>query len=295
MSALFYVIALCAFTFGVVSLTVSFTESLRVQNSLLKVFTLFFLSYSVYLFSLIVSGFLMEAFNDESPLLMEAALTITLFGFAQLLFSISAFPLYLASSRVKKQLTLVFALIFIAYAVVSRATISWDAEIQSYTVPSFINPLYFILLITVNFWAAFYGLYSIKNAGPQARPLLKTIVPVLLCFLPLWGVDALFNFRFSRFFSLALYVFFAYLLLRTSRGVSITTNRASADNLVELLSEREREVLTLILSGADNKQIGEAMFISVNTVKTHIKKILKKTGAKDRFTLLLALRHHPQG
>lgn len=51
------------------------------------------------------------------------------------------------------------------------------------------------------------------------------------------------------------------------------------------LSIREREILTLVLSGATSEEIAERLFISVNTVNTHRRNILKKTRAKSVFDL----------
>ncbi len=48
------------------------------------------------------------------------------------------------------------------------------------------------------------------------------------------------------------------------------------------LSDREIEVLTQISHGLNNKDIAENLYISVNTVKTHVSKILSKLDAKNR-------------
>lgn len=48
------------------------------------------------------------------------------------------------------------------------------------------------------------------------------------------------------------------------------------------LSEREIEILRLIARGANNPQIAEKLFISVNTVKTHIRNILAKLNLENR-------------
>jgi DNA-binding NarL/FixJ family response regulator len=50
----------------------------------------------------------------------------------------------------------------------------------------------------------------------------------------------------------------------------------------ESLSQREIEVLHLIAGGNRNKDIGEQLFISEETVKVHIKHIMEKLGATDR-------------
>ena len=50
----------------------------------------------------------------------------------------------------------------------------------------------------------------------------------------------------------------------------------------EGLTTREREVLQQVAAGNRNRNIGELLFISEETVKVHIKHIMEKLGAKDR-------------
>ena len=54
------------------------------------------------------------------------------------------------------------------------------------------------------------------------------------------------------------------------------------EGLVEPLSERELEVLYLIAAGLRNKEIAEKLFISLNTVKTHLKNINSKLDVTNR-------------
>ena len=50
----------------------------------------------------------------------------------------------------------------------------------------------------------------------------------------------------------------------------------------EILSERERQILTLMVLGEANKQIGSALGITEQTVKSHVKNILAKLQVRDR-------------
>lgn len=56
---------------------------------------------------------------------------------------------------------------------------------------------------------------------------------------------------------------------------------------IDQLTEREREILTLVARGLNNDQIGERLFISPATVKTHLARIMAKLDAHDRAQLVL--------
>lgn len=61
--------------------------------------------------------------------------------------------------------------------------------------------------------------------------------------------------------------------------------------LPEGLTAREREVLTAMAHGRTNAEIAAALFVSEATVKTHVGKVLAKTGSRDRVhAVLVAFR-----
>jgi DNA-binding NarL/FixJ family response regulator len=53
------------------------------------------------------------------------------------------------------------------------------------------------------------------------------------------------------------------------------------------LTEREREVLLLVAQGLANQEIGERLFISPHTAKTHVNRVMGKVGAHDRAQLVI--------
>ena len=58
------------------------------------------------------------------------------------------------------------------------------------------------------------------------------------------------------------------------------------------LTTREVEVLCLIAVGKSNRDIAEALFISLNTVANHVRNILAKIGAANRTeAAAYAIRH----
>jgi DNA-binding NarL/FixJ family response regulator len=73
----------------------------------------------------------------------------------------------------------------------------------------------------------------------------------------------------------------------------LTTMTAESKNTAHALarlSERERQIAYHVARGLKNRDIGQALTISENTVKRHLQSIFTKTGARDRLELaVLAL------
>lgn len=62
----------------------------------------------------------------------------------------------------------------------------------------------------------------------------------------------------------------------TSSEAAAADEKAAPDAGAEALSEREREVVRMVVRGLSNKEIAERMYISVNTVMTHRRNICRK-------------------
>jgi DNA-binding NarL/FixJ family response regulator len=66
----------------------------------------------------------------------------------------------------------------------------------------------------------------------------------------------------------------------------------AAPDVLDDLSQREVEVLRHLAAGRSNREIADALCISLNTVATHVRNILAKTGAANRTeAAAYALRH----
>ncbi|HJY67970.1 MAG TPA: helix-turn-helix transcriptional regulator, partial [Streptosporangiaceae bacterium] len=61
-----------------------------------------------------------------------------------------------------------------------------------------------------------------------------------------------------------------------------SAGQATTDGSAGPLSEREREIVALLAGGATDAQIAGRLFLSVNTVRSHLDRIRDKTGARRR-------------
>ena len=77
----------------------------------------------------------------------------------------------------------------------------------------------------------------------------------------------------------------AHRRLRSARHAGTAARRrgvVAAPGMVQPLSTREHEVLTLLAAGHPNREIAEKLFITVDTVKRHISHVFDKLGVGNR-------------
>lgn len=82
----------------------------------------------------------------------------------------------------------------------------------------------------------------------------------------------------------------AVLMSRTAEGAENGAREAHGFHLPEDITEREKEICTLLVQGLTNKQIAESLYISEGTVKNYISSIYDKTGIHDRAKLIVAMK-----
>lgn len=77
------------------------------------------------------------------------------------------------------------------------------------------------------------------------------------------------------------------LLIKSLKSVREAENQLKELPCASQLTMREREILRLIAAGLSNQDIADRLFISANTVKTHISNIYKKINAENRVQAIL--------
>lgn len=122
------------------------------------------------------------------------------------------------------------------------------------------------------------GLTSMQIPGAEVAVIALTVVCATLVILPLMNRELLMLLKNHVY--LATYE----RMNECERGAIIKENK-----MREPLTNREQEVLQLVLSGKSNRAIAEALFISESTVKTHVRNIYSKYDVVSRAELISSL------
>lgn len=163
--------------------------------------------------------------------------------------------------------------------------------------------LYPLMISLISFYLFFIGFSFYKgidkNWNYALQLLIKKMGLLTMFFAPISAVlYILFHiFELNSLHSISLD--FLYLGMWSLVSVSVVLHyltrigtipeRTSADTLFLKnfnISPRESEVLDLILKGYSNKEIGNTLFISFTTARTHVSHIFEKTGVNSRMELV---------
>jgi DNA-binding NarL/FixJ family response regulator len=75
-------------------------------------------------------------------------------------------------------------------------------------------------------------------------------------------------------------------------GTTITASFPIITPMTIDITQREKEVLRLIVEGLSNREIAQRLAISTDTVKTHIHHIMQKLQVKDRIQAAIVASTH---
>lgn len=81
-------------------------------------------------------------------------------------------------------------------------------------------------------------------------------------------------------------------LERIHHGETFGVDLVDPSDVGTTLTEREREVLALLAQGATNRQIADQLYLSFDTIKTHVRKVFGKLGVTNRTQAAIIARDH---
>lgn len=82
------------------------------------------------------------------------------------------------------------------------------------------------------------------------------------------------------------------MILRGQRGKDAEVAAPEPGVLIEVLTNRERAVLTHLPSHLTQQQIADDLYVSLNTLKTHMKSLYRKLGVSSRSAAVNKARSH---
>ena len=171
-----------------------------------------------------------------------------------------------------------------------------DFRIRAATVPSILNsPDDDIILMTSSGGAAFHAAMSALKA---VRPTIRIIVTgagssdeEILRAIAAGAKGYIAEGATPDEFKHAIQVVHSGSVWAPRRVLCTFIERATASPRRVLpqgedkISEREREVLKLLVAGRSNKEIGDELGIEVRTVKAHVSQLMRKVGVPNRIAL----------
>lgn len=178
-----------------------------------------------------------------------------------------------------------------------------DFQIRASSIPSVLSsPDDDIILMTSNGGAAFYAAMSALKA---MRPAIRIIVTgtgtsdeEILRAIAAGAKGYVAEDATAAEFKQAIRVVHSGSVWAPRRVLCTFIERATASPRrvrpqgEDKISEREREVLKLLIAGRSNKEIGDALGIEERTVKAHIGQLMRKVGVQNRIALTVhAITH----
>ncbi|MEL7569903.1 MAG: helix-turn-helix transcriptional regulator [Eubacteriaceae bacterium] len=172
----------------------------------------------------------------------------------------------------------------------------WIFMVKGFTAQVFMYVISYFLPITM-FLVVICGILGfclvVKVKDRVKRHHLKEYSTICMLFLPLIILDIIFNNSNLIIFTLAGFIGGSILSFSYFSKYFYSNYNSEVDekNIEEFykknnISIREKDVIKLLLIGHSNPDIAKELYVSENTIKTHIKNIYKKLNINNRYQLI---------
>lgn len=301
--------------YGTVSLIYSWNSSRQHPDKILKYLSLYFFAFNLTMFITLLRKYFQVNIHDNSlyPLVLEISLDIV-FIFIYLMvtsvYSIGGLLSGYFNSKKNKNINSVIISVIVLATLIKYISGNQNSNYSLYfnQTADFCALLFNIIIFVITGYALYI---SRRTDNPAKKNIIYWfgiyfIIPFLSYTIlktpPLGSYFAKFEI-FSTFSSLIIlfsHVFFPFLWLikvylnKENNSLQIVQQVDTFQNIYteHNISEREKEIICLILEGKSNKEIEGQLFISSHTVKNHLYKIYQKLGINSRFQLISLFKNN---
>jgi len=292
---------------GVVCLAIALYLYLKIRSRYLFHFLTYFSAFTLFVFSyLVVLTYINANLAQVRFYILLPVLAIVLLSYSLLLFSSLHFAHFLVYEKtsIKRNVAEILTGVLAFVGTGSSLVIDWDKG-QVYQSKSLGLIFSAALLFAVIGYSLALKLYHAKHMDGERRRILVSTSMMNLMVIPGFFIDVyLLQTIRAPFFIPVYYVCSAILFLRLfmkKHSADLASARSVDDSKMlgpylarTGISAREREVISLLMRGYSNRKIAGQLFISLSTVKTHIKNIFQKLDVKSRFEIITKLKNIQQ-
>ena len=243
-------------------------------------------------------GNLVPAASLLALVLISLTVPLVVYGTSSYLLSILDLPE--KGARRGRRIIFVFTLLFFLlglYITVYLHSEDWEIGLSRALNELFLYGSLYLVLPAI---AA--TVYLRRRQDPEKRQLLKHITISFYPMIVFSVLDLLFfasspyKLVYLSYFTFSLLVYF-YIARHYVRKYEPELQELPVAEFCRAysISQREEEVVPLLIEGKSNREISETLYISLNTVKSHIRNIYRKLAVSNRFQLLVKIRNHPEG
>lgn len=300
-------LALLAYLFviiaGIVCLAIAFFLYRKMRSKLLFHFLIYFSAFTLFVFFyLLVLTYINVNTTQLNFYILVSVLAIILVSYSFLIYSILHFGHFLIHRKpsIKNRIFEISISVISLISLVSSIKIDWIQHQINQQINFGLFLSYALLFFSI-IYILIMKLIHRKNVDIEIKQINKRTSLLNIIFIPGFVLDYFLikTLHFSLFIPL-FYFCYSILFLQyfiKKFNADVTKDRYQED-LNELngylnqagISSREKDIITLIMKGYSNQKISNELFISLSTVKTHIRNIFQKLNVESRFEIISRIK-----
>ncbi len=271
---------------------------------LIKLYNIFMLLYTIYLLIKLFDTYILTIVGYSTP---NIYIFSNFFYFIWFIFFIYITPLFF-HELISIPFTKVKKIIFACMSIATLVLLIVPFIIKNNTQEILILMKFELQVICASFFmiTLFYIIYLLwlnreKIENEINKKILKTILTLCVIFLPGFIADFFsykiqsewkilpYGFEFNIFFYLTWNIIsIIFVIQYFVTKITVVPSVKIPDNFIKKysISEKEKEIISLIVKGYSNKQIADNLFVSSQTVKNHVYNIFQKSTVKSRTELI---------